>query len=196
MFIRKSVKKNKFQRYVFITITVLIAIGLVIPLAGLFQKQPVNTDSSQGTAQDVKSFQEQLATLESRVQENPGNAEVLMELGEAYVRYGKPDQAVKTFEQVLVIDPNNTQARYDMSYVYYLSNKSDLAIAQLKEIISIDPNHKEGHYLYGIILGNSKKDYAAGIQEMEKFIELAKEGIDAEKARQKIEEWKTLSGQN
>lgn len=179
------------RRFLFVTITVLIAIGLVIPLAGLFQKQPVSSDP-QGTAQNIKSLEEQLANLEAKAIENPGSADVLMELGEAYSRLGMPEQAIKAFEQVLAIDPDSTNARYEMANVFYRSNESDQAITQLKEIIRIDPNHKEGHYLYGIILGNSKKDYAAGIQELERFIELAKDGISAEKARQRVEEWKML----
>ncbi|MDD3652677.1 MAG: tetratricopeptide repeat protein [Desulfotomaculaceae bacterium] len=191
MFIKKSVKRNKFQRFLFITITVLIAVGLVIPIAGLFQKQPVSSDP-QDTAQNIKSIEEQISDLEARALDNPGNVDILMELARAYIMQGKPEQAVKTYEQVLTVNPDNTQGRYEMAYVHYLSNNSDQAITQLKEIIRIDPNHKEGHYLYGIILGNSKNDYAAGIQELETFINLAKEGIDAEKARQKIEEWQAL----
>ncbi|MDD4169753.1 MAG: tetratricopeptide repeat protein [Desulfotomaculaceae bacterium] len=157
----------------------------------MFQKQPVSSDP-QGTDQNAQSYQEQIADLESKAVENPGSVDILIELAGAYIMQGNLEQAFKTYEQVLAIDPDNTQVRYDMAYFYYLSNNSDQAIAQLKEIINIDPNHKQCRYLYGIILGNSKNDYAAGIQELEKFIDLTKEGINAEKARQKIEEWQAL----
>jgi len=192
LFIRKSVKKNKFQKIVFITITVLISIGLVVPLAGLFQK-PVNS-VPQGVPA-VQSVQEQLAGLEARAKENPHDSNVLMDLAEAYHRLGKPDQAIKTYEQVLALDPGNIKARYEMAVIYYYSSKYEQAVAQLNEIIKKDPENKEAHLLYGFVLGTGKKDYAAGIQELEKFIDLAKEGQDVEKARQVIEEWKGLAAQ-
>jgi hypothetical protein len=46
------------------------------------------------------------------------------------------------------------------------------------------------------VLGAGKKDYAGGIQELEKFIALAKEGPDVEKARLTINEWKTAQAKN
>ncbi|OPY58464.1 MAG: Outer membrane protein assembly factor BamD [Pelotomaculum sp. PtaU1.Bin035] len=195
MFIRRSVNRNRFRKAIFITITVLIAIGLVIPLAGLFQKQPGNSGSQSAAPVAGQSVQDQLANLESKAKDNPRDTSVLMELAETYQRVGKPDQAIKTFEQVLALDANNTQARYEMAFIYYLTNKSDQAITQLTEIIKVDPDNKDAHYLYGIVLGKGKGDYAAGIQELEKYIAIVKEGTDAEKARQTINEWKSAQAQ-
>jgi len=194
LFINKAVKKNRFRKFVFITITVLIAIGLVIPLASLFQKQPGN-NGLPSAGQAGQTIQEQLAGLESRAKENPRDVAVLMELGEAYHHLGKPDQAIKTYEQVLALDPNNVTARYDMAIIYYYSSKYDQAINQLNEMIKIDPGNKEAHLLYGYVLGAGKKDYAAGIQELEKYIALAKQGTEVEHAKQTVEEWKALAAQ-
>jgi cytochrome c-type biogenesis protein CcmH/NrfG len=191
LYINKAIKKNKFKRFVFITITVLIAIGLVIPLAGLFQKQPGNSGLP-GGGQTGQTVQEQLAGLESKAKENPNDTAVLMELGEAYHYLGKLDQAIKTYERVLALNPNNVKARYDLATIYYYSSKYDQAIVQLEEIIKNDPGDEEAHLLYGYVLGAGKKDYAAGIQELEKFIALAKQGPDVEHARQVIEDWKKL----
>lgn len=194
MFIRKSVKRNKLQKAIFITITVLIAIGLVIPLAGLFQKQPENS-RAQSAGPAGQSLQERLSGLEAKAKENPVDTAVLMDLAETYLYAGKPDQAIKTYEQVLALDPNSAQARIDIATIYYYSSKYDQSIAQLQELIKKDPDNKSAHYLYGIVLGTGKKDYTAGIQELEKFIALAKEGPDVEKAKQTINEWKSAPAQ-
>lgn len=193
MFIRKSVKRNKFRKAIFITITALIAIGLVIPLAAMFQRQPTS-GGSQSTVQ--QTAQERLAELEAKVLENPSDTTILMDLAETYVYTGNPDKAVKTFEQVLAVDPGQSEARYDIAYVYYMSGKFDQAEVKLQELIQRDPGNKEAYYLYGIVLGTGKKDYTGGIKEMEKYIALAKEGPDVEKARQMINEWKTQQPQN
>lgn len=189
MFIKKSGRRNKLRRAIFIAITALIAIGLVIPLASLFQRQPYS-DGPQSPGTSQQTTQDRLAELEAKALENPGDTEILMELAETYVYTGKPDLAVQTFEQVLAIDPGRSEARYNISFVYFMSGQYDQAEAELQELLRLDPDNKDAHRLYGIVLATGKKDYAAGIQEMEKYIELAKEGPDVEKARQIIEEWK------
>lgn len=189
MTMKGSVKKNKFKRVIFVTISILIAIGLVIPLAGLFQSQP---DYSKGpSAEPTKqTLQERLAGLEAQAKEKPNDIPVLMELGEAYHYAGKSDQAIMTYEKVLAIDPSNSDARIDIATIYYYSSKPDQAIAQLQELIKRDPDYKYAHYLYGVVLATGKQNYAAGIEEMEKFISLAKEGPDVERAKVTINEWK------
>ncbi len=187
MFFRRS--KSKLRKALFIIITVLIAIGLVIPLATLFQKQPsggVAQDS--GTAQ--KTQQERLAELEAEAINTPGNTAVMMELADAYIYMGKPDQALTTYEQVLAVDPGYSDARYMIAYVYYSKDENEQAIATLQELIGKDPDYAEAHLLYGIVLGHDKKDYAGGILELEKFIALVKEGPEVEKAKLTIDEWK------
>lgn len=194
MFIRKSVKRNKFRRFIFITVTVLIAIGLVIPLAGLFQRQPGNSGVT-GDDNATQTLQEQLASLEERALTNPGDKNVLLELAETYIYTAQQEQAIKTYEQVLALDPGDAEARINLATLYYYSSQYDPAIGHLQDLIQRDPGNKSAHYLYGIILGTGKQDYAGAIQEMETFISLAGEGMEVEKARQAIEEWKKASDQ-
>ncbi len=192
MVVRKSVKKN-IRKALFVIITVMIAIGLVIPIAGLFQKQPVDSGSHSGP--DAQSPLEKIAGLEDRAKQNPGDKSILMELAEAYFYSGKPDQAVKTYEQVLVLDPASSEAGINIATIYFYGGEYDQAIDRLQELIKNDPNHREAHYLYGIVLGAGKKDYLAGAQELEKYVELAREGPDVEKAKERINEWRAAASQ-
>lgn len=194
MFIRKSVHKNKLRRVLFITVTILIAIGLVIPIAGMFQKQPGN-GGVPGDDAASRTLQEQLAGLEERARANPGDKNLLLELAETYIYTGRHEEAIKTYEQVLVLDPAETEARINLATLYYYGSQYDPAIAHLQDIIQRDPGNKGAHYLYSIVLGTGKQDYPGAIAEMEKFISLAGEGMDVEKARQAIEEWKVAAGQ-
>jgi len=182
------------RRFIFITVTVLIAIGLVIPLAGLFQRQPGDSGAT-GDDYATQTLQEQLASLEERAKANPGDKDVLLELAETYIYTAQREQAIKTYEQVLALDPAHAESRLNLATLYYYSNQYDQAIGNLQDLIQRDPGNKNAHYLYGIILGTGKQDYAAAIQEMETFISLAGEGTEVEKARQAIEEWKKASGQ-
>lgn len=191
MFFRKTRKKNKLQRFIFLTITVLIAIGLVVPLAGLFQNQ-TGGSTAHTPEQAAQSLQERLSYLESKAKENPGDTVLLMELAKTYLFSGETEKSIETYEKVLEIDPRNAQARIEIATAYYYSSNYDQAVEHLQELLKADPNNKNAHYLYGIVLATGKKDYEAGIKEMEKFIALAGEGPEAEKARQAINEWKAV----
>lgn len=187
MFFKRT--KSKLRKTVFIIITVLIAIGLVIPLAALFQKQPTDGGACASGATQ-QTLQERLADLEAEATRSPENTAVLMELADMYIYGGKQEQAVKTYEQVLAVDPGLSDARYMIAYVHYSKDENDQAIATLQELIANDPGYAEAHLLYGFVLGHDKKDYAGGIQELEQFIAKAGEGPEVEKAKLIIEDWK------
>ncbi len=189
MFLKKFHKKSKLQRGIFITITILIAIGLVVPLAGLFQQTGGNPAGQ--PMQSAQSLQEELTALEARVAENPEDTGLLMELAETYLYAGQPEKSIATYGKVLAADPENSQARINLATVYYYSSNYEQAIKHLKELIEREPDNKSAHYLYGVVLATGKKDYAAGIEEMEKFIALTGEGLDVERAKQAINEWKS-----
>ncbi|MHB1041974.1 MAG: tetratricopeptide repeat protein [Eubacteriales bacterium] len=193
MFI-KSVKRKKVQRYVFIFITVLISIGLVVPLVSLFGNGSGTPAKGGGDQAQQQSFADRLAELEAKAKENPSDTAVLMQLAEAYTRAGKQDQSVLTYQSIIAQDPDNLDSRLNLGTLYFYSGKYDQSITSLQEVIKRDPNNQLAHYWCGYVLGVGKKDYAGGVQELEKYVELAKTGIDVEKARQDIVEWKKLAG--
>jgi len=189
--IRKT-RAKKLQKTIFIVITVLLSIGLVIPLLGIFSNQGQVPLPNGATDNDAgkKTPQERIAELENKVKENPGDTAIHMELAEAYLSAGRVDQTISEYEQVLALEPANTQARLNMANIYYLISKYDLAEGQLAELVKQDPQDKNARYLYGLVLAEGKGDYAGGVREMEKFIELAPAGPGVENAKQKISEWR------
>jgi len=188
LFLRKSRKKNKLQRGIFITITILIAVGLVVPLAGLFQQTGGNP--AETPMQSAQSLEEEITDLEARVAENPEDTDLLMELAETSLYAGKPEKSIATYGKVLAAEPENSRARINIATVYYYSSNYEQATEHLQELLKNEPDNKSAHYLYGVVLATGKKDYAAGIEEMEKFIALTGEGPDVERAKQAIKEWK------
>jgi cytochrome c-type biogenesis protein CcmH/NrfG len=192
MFIRKSGKRNKLQRAVFIVLTVLISIGLVVPLFSIFASKPDPAPGDSSSARQ-QSLADRLAELEAKVKENPGDTRALMNLAEGYLSAGSQDQALLTYGTVIAREPDNLEARMSVGIIDFYAGKNDQSIASFQEVLKRDPENKEAHYWYGIVLGAGKKDYAGGVQMLEKYVELAKTGIDVEKAKQTIEEWKAAA---
>ncbi|RJQ27368.1 MAG: tetratricopeptide repeat protein [Peptococcaceae bacterium] len=189
MAIRKT-RAKKLQKTIFIVITVLLSIGLVIPLLGIFSNQGQVPNGITDNDADKKTPQEKMAELEGKKKESPGDTKILLKLAEAYLSAGKVDQAIKEYEQVLALEPENVQVRLSLANIYYLIDKYDLAAGQLEELLKQNPQDKNARYLYGLVLAEGKGDYAGGIREMEKFIELAPAGPGVENAKQKISEWR------
>lgn len=191
MFIGKSFRKNRWQRILFTVITALIAIGLVVPIASLFQRQPTDNYSQTDAERLEQNMQAWITDLEGQAEANPQDTAVLMELGTAYISANNLTQAVETFERVLALEPNNVTARYQIALSYYYSSDYDRSIEQLEDLISLEPDNAEVHQLYGYVL-YGKEDYAAAVRELELYVALAEPGSSVERARQLIEEWKAL----
>lgn len=181
-------RKNKLKRIAFITVTVFIAIGLVIPLASLFQAQPVASDGQ-------AAMRQQLSALEAQAAANPSDTAVLLELAGMYFQLGEAGQAVAAFEQVLALDPGNVTVRYEVSLIYYLSGAFDQAIEHLTRLLEDDPGNGEAQVLYAYALGPGKGDYAAAVQSLQNYIDTAQEGAEIESAKEAVTRLQTLAEQ-
>ncbi len=188
---RVSQKKNSFldqrkrrQKIVFIVLTIFLSLGLlsssVVWLGGDYFSPPPPNEPAEGDT---------VADLEARVKEKPDDPQALAALARAYFEAGRLDQAQQTYEKALAQNPDDGALRLELAMTSFLRSDYDKAAAVLEEEIKRHPDHAEAHYLYGHVLAVGKKDYAHGIQELEKFIDLAKTGDDVTRARQRIAEW-------
>lgn len=170
---KRMTRKNKLKRIAFITVTVFIAIGLVIPLASLFQAQPVVSDGQ-------AAMRQQLSALEAQAKANPSDAAVLRELAGMYLKLEMYVQAATVYEQVLALEPGDVASRYDLSVAYYYSDAYDQAIEHLAWLLEDEPSSGRAQIMYGYVLGFGKKDYVAAIQSLQNYIDTAQEGTDSD----------------
>lgn len=179
------IKSKKFKRHLFIVLTVILSIGLVIPLASMFQKHPENE-----RAQTGRTLQERRAELEATLASNPDDVDALVELGEINITTHDRDKAVELFGRALAIDPLNEDALYYIADQNYANGDHDLAIMQLEKIVANNPNYAQAYQLLGYVYGMGKNDYSAGIQALENYIAVAEPGMSVDIAKQYIEDWR------
>ncbi len=180
-------KRKKRQKIVFIVLTVFLSIGLlgssVVWLGGDYFSPPPESAP-------VSSPEETIGELEARVKENPEDAQALAELARAYFDAGRLSESRQAYEKAVALKPDDGTLRLELAMTCFLLSDYDQAVKNLEEELRRRPENKEARYLYGQVLAVGKKDYRRGIQELEKFIELAKTGDDVARARQMIEEWR------
>jgi len=67
------------------------------------------------------------------------------ELGVAYDKSGKHQEAIESFKQALMSNPDNALAHYNLGVAYRKSGKYQEAIKSYKEAIRIDPEDANAH---------------------------------------------------
>ncbi|MCZ6680861.1 MAG: tetratricopeptide repeat protein [Candidatus Poribacteria bacterium] len=94
-------------------------------------------------------------------------------LGQAFLRKAKYDQAIAAFQKALEIQPNAVEAYINLATVYLKQNLPDPAIQSCEKAIQIFPNAALAHY--NLACAYALKD------ESEKAIDALKRAIDLDK---------------
>lgn len=87
----------------------------------------------------------------------------LSNLGWAYYKLGRVDDAKKRLEESIEVNPSVPQARLNLGIVLFDLGKDDDALAQIDAALRIFPDFAEAHLQKGIIL-NRKKDRQGAIE--------------------------------
>ncbi|MTI80570.1 MAG: tetratricopeptide repeat protein [Firmicutes bacterium] len=101
--------------------------------------------------------------------------------------YGKAEERAK---KLLELEPENLSTKMDLATIYYYQNKFDEAEVLVKDVLKGKEDSQNAHRLYAYLLADGKQEYQKAVEEMDKFIELAKEGALVEDAKTKRDEWK------
>jgi tetratricopeptide (TPR) repeat protein len=90
----------------------------------------------------IDAYQAALAVAPTRV-------DAMSNLGAAYVRLGRFDEAIKQYEAALRIDALDNAVRLNLALAYYKSARPHEAIPQLKRVISASPEAKNAYLVLG-----------------------------------------------
>jgi len=124
--------------------------------------------------------------------DNKRQAAYYNNLGDAYHRSGKTDDAVKAYTQAAQLNPEGAAGYYfNMGAVLTNAGKADEAIAYFDKCIAADPTKAEAYYQKGVnLLGKAtlqgdKMVAPPGTAEaFQKYLELAPTGPNADAAKQ------------
>jgi tetratricopeptide (TPR) repeat protein len=115
--------------------------------------------------------------------ERPSAAALLWEQGQAAMRAGQPQEAVRCYEQSLAADPALTRNYLSLGAAYLECGKIDAACEQLAKHLETDPDHVVGRAHYAELLFKLKRLDEARVQ-FERYVAQAQDSN--EKPRQII----------
>lgn len=78
------------------------------------------------------------ALLEEALEKNPGDEELVVALGRAYVQSGKGEEAVTLFEEHLKKDEKAVPVRHYLGMAYMMQNRPRDAAAQWQKVMELD----------------------------------------------------------
>jgi len=120
------------------------------------------------------------AVLEAKLKQNPGDVELMIALGKAYLDAGRYEDAARVFEDALVVDYENFSAHFGLGLALY--RKGDLrgAVFEFDQATRVAPDRFEGWYNLGVAYSDLERwDDAA--KAFSKAIAVGKEaGLDGE----------------
>ena len=75
-------------------------------------------------------------------------------LGDAFYKQGRMDEAITQFQQTLAIDSNNPEAHYDLGNAFFQQGRMDEAIAQFQTTLAINSSDVDVRYNYADVHNN------------------------------------------
>jgi len=108
------------------------------------------TDSSE-IAKEDGSFERVVAMLNRVVKEDPNVIDAWFKLGNSYYKVRKYEEAIKYFQQALVLKPDYDLAVINMANAYRRLGRDDAALAGYEHYLTIDPRNAHVRYQVGEI---------------------------------------------
>lgn len=132
-----------------------------------------------------------VSELERRAKAEPGNANVRVDLANAYMDAKRFDLAIPWYEAALQINPRDVNVSTDLAVCYYSTNQVDRALAQIDKSLAIDSNHVKTIFNQGVIRAWGREDLAGAVESWERVVALDPNGEDGRRAKAAIDTLKS-----
>lgn len=128
-----------------------------------------------------------VTALSARASAQPQDAAVRTELGNVYFDADRFEEAIRWYEEALVINPRDPDVSTDLGIAFYYTNQADRALAQFAHSLSVNPSHTKTLLNQGIVLAFAKQDLDAAAKSWERVVELAPASPEGQAARRALD---------
>jgi cytochrome c-type biogenesis protein CcmH/NrfG len=150
--------------------------------------EPSGGGATAGQAPEPPKFdQAKVDALRQRATDNPKDARVRAEIGNAYFDAERYAEAITWYEAALGLEPKNVDVSTDLGVAYYYANQSDRALAQFAHSLAIDPKHTKTMLNVGVVRAFGKQDLAGAAKAWQQVVDMAPDSAEARAARRMIE---------
>ena len=113
-----------------------------------------------------------IAQLEEEIENDPGNFQSLVELGNLNFDAENFSGAADYYAKALDVQPEDANVRTDLGTALYYSNRVDAAVAEFEKSLAIDPDHPQTLFNMGVVLLEERNDREGAIQLWEHLVDV------------------------
>jgi tetratricopeptide (TPR) repeat protein len=147
-------------------------------------QQPAATPSTQPPRQVDEA---QAQALRAAAQQNAGDVQSRVQLGNLYFDAEQYQEAVTWYDQALKLAPKDVDVSTDLGVSYYYLNQADRALQQFDYSLSVDPKHAKTLLNQGIVRAFGKQDLEGASASWQKLIEVAPSTQEAAAAKRALD---------
>jgi tetratricopeptide (TPR) repeat protein len=125
--------------------------------------------------------------LRKRAADNPRDAKVRAEIGNAYFDGERYPEAITWYEASLGLEPRNVEVSTDLGVSYYYANQADRALAQFERSLQISPKHTKTMLNIGVVRAFGKQDLDGAARIWQQVVDIAPESAEGKAARRMID---------
>ena len=113
---------------------------------------------------------DQIAGLEFKTSQNPGDIAGWIQLGNLCFDSDLPEKAISAYKEALAINPDNADVLTDMGVMYRKSGKYDKAVQSFDKAVGVDPKHEIARFNKGIVLMHDLNNQQGAIKAWEELL--------------------------
>ena len=134
---------------------------------------------------NTMNFDGAIDAYSQRVDSDPNNAQAHRQLGDAYRKQGRHDEAFTEFVVTLTIDPASADAHAALGQLHLASGRPENAVTALQRAVTLNPAHNEARYALGTTLVRLGR-VEEGQKELQVFQQLQADAMEKERRRYEV----------
>ncbi|MEO5820716.1 MAG: tetratricopeptide repeat protein [Vicinamibacteraceae bacterium] len=143
--------------------------------------------AGQAPAETPKLDQGKIDALRKTAADNPRDAKVRAEIGNAYFDAERYPEAITWYEAALGLDEKNVDVSTDLGVSYYYANQADRALAQFERSLQLSPKHTKTMLNIGVVRAFGKQDLSGAASIWQQVVDIAPESREGQAAKRMIE---------
>lgn len=116
-------------------------------------------------------YENNLTFYRSWTHSSPASALARHNLANSLLARGRNDEAIKSFQQAVILDPDFTASHFDLAQTAAKSGMPALAEKHYRKVIDLEPTHGKAHLYLGNILFQQKR-FDESIEHLRKSVRL------------------------
>ncbi|MCX5883168.1 MAG: tetratricopeptide repeat protein [Deltaproteobacteria bacterium] len=147
-----------------------ILVGVLLTLYKTGGSPAMPPPSQMGQKTSAADHSDEIAGLEFKTSQNPGDIAAWIQLGNLCFDADLPEKAIVAYDKALALNPNNADVLTDQGVMYRKAGKYDKAVQCFDKAVAVNPKHEIARFNKGIVLMHDLNNPQGAIKAWEELL--------------------------